>query len=70
MVLVDPVHEEGVGDFEFDDLGAIFAGTMGLNHVSKAWWLSIRLLTEEHLLPESGDFLRLHLLDGHFNGPC
>ena len=71
VMLVDPVHEKRVGNFQVDGLGAdlhrcdrLEPGVEGLRTAQPI------ADQRENLLPEESRLLRLHGLDGHFNGPC
>ena len=68
MVFVDPVHEEGVGNFEIDVLGAELARHDRLEpRVECLVAAEPRPDRIEDLLPESMGFLRLESQAGHFN---
>ena len=67
VVFVDPVHEERVGYFEFDELGADFTRHDGLQPcVEGLLAFQLGLNGRENQAPEARDLFRLHVLDGHF----
>ena len=68
---MDPVHEEGVGDFEFD---RFWRERNGDDRLEPGFECLLALQTPAHtqqnLIPDADGFRGLLGNDGHFNVPC
>ena len=71
VMFVDPVHEEGVGDFQFGHFGPQLEGHDGAEPGFEGLFAGDPgLEIFEDLYPENGDLIRGNGQDGHFRHPC